>query len=141
MHIIEALGLVAFGAHKVYVIIVVVAKFAARFANGVSCSAIGAGYGMDDALFTKSLKGAVNSNPIHILEAAFNIAVPNGACVLLHKELQYLPAGFGNAQLVFTQYGNCRVFHNHSFQLNQTLTENQIYNRNAAIGADCQKCY
>jgi hypothetical protein len=88
MYIIEALGSTAAAAYKMYMIVVVVALLAAALAQGIAGGTIGTGYGVDNAFFGKSLQAAINGNPVDAGKAVFNIAVAQGTCFLLQKQLQ-----------------------------------------------------
>lgn len=92
MHIIKALGGTAAAAHKMHVIVVVVALLAATFAQGIAGSTIGTWYGVYNTLIGKCLQTAVNGNPVYAGKAVFNIAMAQSASFLLQKQLKNKPA-------------------------------------------------
>jgi hypothetical protein len=80
---------VAYIAHKVHMVIVVVASRTIFAAQGIPYRIIGCGYGMDDAFFHKSLQGAVNGYPVKLLTTqAFNISMRQSPAGMV-KKLQY----------------------------------------------------
>jgi hypothetical protein len=102
-HIVEAVGIFAFIAYEMDMMIVVVAFGAFVLAKRIADRIVGGGYGMYDAFIHKGLQGAVHGNAVKFLARLFfNIAV--GECAgLLIKQLQdFFPAA-GHAQAVSFQ--------------------------------------
>jgi hypothetical protein len=95
-YIIQADGAVAFGAYKMYMIVVVVA-FGAVFAKRIQHAVFRGGYGMDHAFFHKGLQGAVHRYPVEFFAGfTLNIAVRQRIGRVQEKRQDLLPA-FCNA--------------------------------------------
>lgn len=106
-HIIQAKGILALGADKVNMMIVVMAFrtfiLAERIAHRIICR----GNGMDEAFVHKGLQGAVHRNPVKLFAGPFlNIAMGQGTG-MLQEELEDLLPAFCHTQVVALQQVVC----------------------------------
>jgi hypothetical protein len=95
-YMVKAVSGAAFVAHKVNMVIVMMTLGAVVFAKGVTYGIIGCWYGMDNALFHKSLQRSVNGNTVKLLPRKFFNIGMRKCTIGVVKKFQYAPAAVCN---------------------------------------------
>jgi hypothetical protein len=84
-------------------IVVMMPFFATTSANSITGCPIRSRDGMDDSLFGKGLKGSVNGNPVKALKRMLDIAMTQGAIIMMQKKIEDVAAAIRHTQVVLSQ--------------------------------------